>query len=110
MPDAIIVSAARTAIGTAFKGTLTETTPEQLTGTVLVENVNRSGLDPQLIDDVRCRVVGHTVPKACWSTRPSNRDIHRSAVAPGPPTPPGAADPRTDRWQGRAETECGLTS
>jgi acetyl-CoA acetyltransferase len=68
MPEAIIVSAARTAIGTAFKGTLTETTPEQLTGTVLVQNVNRSGLDPQLIDDVRCRVVGHTVSPP--------RDVH----------------------------------
>jgi acetyl-CoA acetyltransferase family protein len=52
MPEAIIVSAARTAIGTAYRGTLTETTPEQLTRTVLVENINRSGLDPRLIDDL----------------------------------------------------------
>jgi acetyl-CoA C-acetyltransferase len=52
MPEAVIVSAARTAIGTARKGTLADTTPEEMTQTVLTANIERSGLDPQLVDDV----------------------------------------------------------
>jgi len=52
MPDPVIVSAVRTAVGTAFKGTLANTTAEEL-GTVIVkEAAHRSGLDPQLFDDV----------------------------------------------------------
>lgn len=52
MPQAVIVSAARTAIGTAFKGTLTETLPEELATVVVREAADRSGLDPALFDDV----------------------------------------------------------
>jgi acetyl-CoA acetyltransferase family protein len=52
MPQPVIVSAARTAIGTARKGTLANTTGEQLAEAVLVETVRRSGLDPGRFDDV----------------------------------------------------------
>jgi acetyl-CoA acetyltransferase family protein len=52
MPQPVIVSAARTAIGTARKGILANTTGEQLAGAVLVETVRRSGLDPRRFDDV----------------------------------------------------------
>lgn len=52
MHEAVIVSAARTAIGTARKGTLADTTPEQLAKTVVLENLKRSGLDPALLDDI----------------------------------------------------------
>jgi acetyl-CoA acetyltransferase family protein len=52
MPEPVIVSAARTAIGTARKGTLANTTGEQLAEAVLVETVRRSGLDPGSFDDV----------------------------------------------------------
>jgi len=52
MPEAVIVSAARTAIGTAFKGSLTETLPEELARVVIEANVERSGLDPAKFDDV----------------------------------------------------------
>ena len=52
MPDAVIVSAVRTAIGTAFKGSLTETLPEELARVVVTESVARSGVDPALFDDV----------------------------------------------------------
>jgi acetyl-CoA C-acetyltransferase len=48
----VIVSAARTAIGTARKGTLANTTGEELAAGVLAEAVRRSGLDPQRFDDV----------------------------------------------------------
>ncbi len=52
MGDAWIVATARTAIGTAFKGTLVDVDPLVLGTTVVAEAVRRSGLDPALVDDV----------------------------------------------------------
>lgn len=52
MSDPVIVSTARTAIGTAWKGTLANTTGEELAAFILQETVRRSGLDPALLDDV----------------------------------------------------------
>src|SRR3712207_2431856 len=48
----VIVSAARTAVGTAHRGTLVDTSAEDLGTEVLRETVARSGLDPQAFDDV----------------------------------------------------------
>jgi acetyl-CoA acetyltransferase family protein len=50
--DAVIVSCARTAIGTAFKGTLVDVDAMELGTKAVVEAVNRSGIDPELVDDV----------------------------------------------------------
>ncbi|MEU9269085.1 thiolase family protein [Streptomyces sp. NPDC048251] len=52
MPAAVIVSAVRTPIGTARKGTLTETPGEELATHILRETVRRSGLAPDRFDDV----------------------------------------------------------
>ncbi|PKP88604.1 MAG: acetyl-CoA C-acyltransferase [Alphaproteobacteria bacterium HGW-Alphaproteobacteria-16] len=52
MPSAVIVSAARTAVATARKGTLANTSAEKLALTVLTEVVARSGVDPSRVDDV----------------------------------------------------------
>lgn len=52
MPEAVIVSAARTPIGTAFKGTLRDTPAEQLAEIVVREAVTRSGFAPESVDDV----------------------------------------------------------
>jgi acetyl-CoA acetyltransferase family protein len=52
MPDAVVLSACRTAIGTAFKGTLRDTSAFDLGTTVVREAVQRSALSPELIDDV----------------------------------------------------------
>ncbi|HEX5945656.1 MAG TPA: thiolase family protein [Acidimicrobiales bacterium] len=52
MADAWIVSTARTAIGTAGRGTLVDSDPFDLATTVVGEAVRRSGLDPALVDDV----------------------------------------------------------
>jgi acetyl-CoA acetyltransferase family protein len=52
MPAPVIVSAARTAIGTARKGALANTTGEELAQAVLTETIRRSGLAPERIDDV----------------------------------------------------------
>jgi acetyl-CoA acetyltransferase family protein len=52
MSDAVIVSACRTAIGTARKGTLTETDAMALARAVVDESMQRTGLSPKDIDDV----------------------------------------------------------
>jgi acetyl-CoA acetyltransferase family protein len=48
----VIVSAVRTAIGTAYKGTLVDTPPEDMASVVVQEAINRSGLDASRVDDV----------------------------------------------------------
>ena len=50
MPEAVLVSALRTPVGTAFKGTLRDTTAYDLAHRILTAAA--SGLDPALIDDV----------------------------------------------------------
>jgi acetyl-CoA C-acetyltransferase len=52
MTDAVIISAVRTPVGTARKGTLTETPAEDLAIHVLTEAVRRSGLPGASVDDV----------------------------------------------------------
>jgi acetyl-CoA acetyltransferase family protein len=50
--DAVIVGAARTAVATSRKGALANTSVEDLGTWVLAETIRRSGLNPELIDDV----------------------------------------------------------
>ncbi len=52
MSSAVIVSAVRTAVGTARKGSLANIPPEALAATVIREAVKRSGFPPEAIDDV----------------------------------------------------------
>lgn len=52
MPEAVIVSAVRTAIGTARKGSLTETPAEVLATHILREAIDRSGVPGDRVDDV----------------------------------------------------------
>ena len=52
MSEAVIVSAVRTAIGTFRKGTLADTTPEELGVPAVVEVLRRSGIAPELVDDL----------------------------------------------------------
>lgn len=52
MTNVVVVNAVRTAVGTARKGTLANTTAEVLARTILQAAVDRSGIDPALIDDV----------------------------------------------------------
>jgi acetyl-CoA acetyltransferase family protein len=52
MVDAVIVSTARTPIGTGFKGSLVDVDPYDLGIHVVAEAVRRAGLDAALIDDV----------------------------------------------------------
>jgi len=52
MPDAVIVSACRTAIGTSFKGTLVDTDATVLGGAVVREALDRTGIPAADIDDL----------------------------------------------------------
>src|SRR4051794_41936995 len=52
MPDAVIVSTARTPVGRAFKGTLVDVDAFELAQHVVVESLRRSGLDPEVVDDM----------------------------------------------------------
>ena len=52
MNEPVIVSAVRTPVGTAMKGTLRNTPAETLATHILVEAVRRSGFEPEAVDDV----------------------------------------------------------
>ena len=52
MPEAVIVSACRTPIGTSGRGTLNQTSAFDLAHVVLAESLQRTGLAPELFDDV----------------------------------------------------------
>jgi acetyl-CoA acetyltransferase family protein len=56
--EAVIVSTARTPVGTAFKGSLVDVDAFALGSLVVAEAVRRSGVDPALVDDV---VLGETL-------------------------------------------------
>ena len=61
MKEAVIVSAVRTAVGKAPKGTLKNTRSDELGAASIKEAVSRAGIDPLLIDDV---IMGCAFPEA----------------------------------------------
>ncbi len=52
MRQAVIVTALRTAAGKAPRGSLKNTRPDELASMIIKEVVNKSGIDPKIIDDV----------------------------------------------------------
>jgi acetyl-CoA acyltransferase len=62
MQDAVIVSAVRTAVGKAPRGTLSSVRPDEMAATVIREALARAGgFDPGLVDDV---ILGCAMPEA----------------------------------------------
>src|ERR1700684_4614273 len=62
MREAVIMSAVRTAVGKAGKGTLRTTRPDDLAAYVIREAITRAkGLDPKEIEDV---IIGCAMPEA----------------------------------------------
>ena len=62
MPQAVIVSAVRTAVGRAPRGTLKDTRPDELAAAAIAEALHRvRGLDAREVDDV---VLGCALPEA----------------------------------------------
>lgn len=81
MTDAVLLSACRTAIGTARKGSLRETSAFDLATAVVREAVQRSGLPPEVFEDV---VLGESLA--------GGGDIARyAALEAGLPHVPGVA-------------------
>ena len=60
MPDAVIVSTARTGIGKAYRGAFNNTHGAVLTGHVIEHAVQRARVDPAEIEDV---VIGCAMPE-----------------------------------------------
>jgi acetyl-CoA acyltransferase len=61
MPEAVIVSAVRTPVGRAFKGSLRATRPDDLAALAIKEALSRvPGVDPKEIDDV---ILGCAMPE-----------------------------------------------
>lgn len=60
MHEAVIVSAVRTPMGRALKGTLAATRPDDLAALVIAEAVKRAGIDPASVEDV---VLGCAMPE-----------------------------------------------
>ena len=52
MPEAVIVSTARTPIGRAYRGAFNDTEGQTLAGHVVAEAVRRAGIDPGEVEDV----------------------------------------------------------
>ncbi|MFQ5511495.1 MAG: thiolase family protein [Candidatus Krumholzibacteriia bacterium] len=62
MADAFILSAVRTPVGRAFKGTLRQVRPDDMAATVITEALSRvKGVDASAVDDV---VLGCAMPEA----------------------------------------------
>ena len=79
--DAVVVSTARTPIGTAYKGSLVDVDALELGTLVLTEVVRRAAIDPSLVDDI---VLGESLY--------GGGDIARyAAVEAGMEQVPGAA-------------------
>ncbi len=62
MPEAVIVSVARTAVGKAKRGSLRDTRPEEFSAPVLKELIKRTpGLEPGMVEDI---ILGCAFPEA----------------------------------------------
>ena len=77
MKDVVIVSACRTAIG-AFGGTLKDSHAAILASVTMKAAIQRAGIDPAVIDDVRygcCMEPVDTGYSAAYSTNPLTYSI-----------------------------------
>ena len=61
MREVAIISATRTPIGKAKRGSFKDTRPDDLLGTVLRSAVSKAGVDPSSLDDL---IVGTAMPEA----------------------------------------------
>lgn len=63
--DVVIVSALRTAITRARKGPFQSTLPEEMLAPVFKAIIQRTGLDPKLVEDI---TVGNVLPQGSGAT------------------------------------------
>src|SRR6516164_4374337 len=79
MADAVIVSTARTPIGTAYRGAFNNTHGAALGGHVIEHAVQRAGLDPAEVEDV---VLGCALPEGATG----HNIARQAAIRAGLPT------------------------
>src|SRR5262245_33534694 len=60
MPDAVIVSTARTPIGKAYRGAFNNTHGATMAGHVIAQAMQRAGLEPGEVEDV---IIGCAMPE-----------------------------------------------
>lgn len=84
MTEALIVTARRTPIGRAVKGSLREVRPDDLAAGVIADAVRRSGLDPALLDD---HLLGTAYPEGKQGANLARR---AGLLAGLPPSVPGS--------------------
>lgn len=84
MPDAVIVSTARTPIGRAFRGAFNKTHGATLGGHVVAEAIKRAQVDPEEIDDV---LMGCAMPEGATGGNIARQIAVRAGL---PVTVPGA--------------------
>src|SRR3546814_9814636 len=91
MPEAVIVSTARTPIGRANKGSLSECRPDDLAGFIIKTVLEKTlKLDPQTVEDV---ILGCGQPAG-----EAGYNIGRvAALLAGMPDVPGATDRKSTR-------------
>ena len=86
MPEAVIVATARTPIGRANKGSLTECRPDDLAGLIIKDVLGKvPSLDPQTVEDV---IVGCGQPGGEADRVPAVAQPVRRGSRHGPPDPP----------------------
>ena len=77
MRDAVIVGAARTAVGKANRGSLVHVRPDDMGGAVLKGLVERVGIDPKHIDDV---IMGCAMPEAEQGMNVARMCVHLAGL------------------------------
>ena len=118
MKDVVIVSACRTAIG-AFGGTLRDSNAADIAAVTMKEAVNRAGIDPAQIDDIRygcCMepvdalnvarrkafdALNGAVPESAPASKRAKRKADQKNAGGGP----GAADDPTNPYDVPWQTE-----
>src|SRR6202795_5397919 len=77
MPDAVIVSTARTPIGRAYRGAFNNTHGAVLGGHVISHAVQRAGLDPGEVEDV---IMGCAVPEGATGQNIARQSALRAGL------------------------------
>lgn len=83
MPEAVLVSTARTPIGKAYRGAFNDTGGQELAGHVVGRAVERAGVEPGEIDDV---VLGCALPEGATGFNTARQAALRAGL---PETVPG---------------------
>jgi acetyl-CoA acyltransferase len=77
MSDVYIVSATRTAVGKANRGTLVKVRPDDMAAVVMKEAINRAGVKPEQVQDV---VMGCAFPEGCQGMNMARIAISRAGL------------------------------